>query len=257
VILNEPPQTSYDVRFQLGSIPVRIHPLFWVLVVVLGLMNGDPDGIRLLLWVGTVFVSILIHELGHIIAMRAFGESGRIVLHSFGGLAISDGASAWGRGRSPKAQIIISLAGPLAGFLFGAMFLIGFLFAGGIVKLEAGLPGILNITHLETPPGASDHIRILFLMIWFVNFYWGLLNLLPIYPLDGGQIARELFQMREPHRGIINSLWLSVFCSAAIAVYCLTTTNHFLAFFFAYFAFSSYMNIQQLRGSGFGRGSRW
>ena len=29
-------------------------------------------------------------------------------------------------------------------------------------------------------------------MLW-VNIYWGLVNLLPVYPLDGGQIARELF----------------------------------------------------------------
>ena len=37
-----------------------------------------------------------------------------------------------------------------------------------------------------------------------VNILWGLMNLLPIYPLDGGQIARELFTLSNPRQASSN-----------------------------------------------------
>ena len=44
----------------------------------------------------------------------------------------------------------------------------------------------------------------------YVNIFWGLVNLLPVYPLDGGQIARELLELASPADGVRQSLWLSV-----------------------------------------------
>ncbi len=68
----EPPRTAYDLHFQIAGIPVRVHPLFWLATLILGSNswsgdgNVDPDaGMKLLIWVGVMFVSILVHELGH------------------------------------------------------------------------------------------------------------------------------------------------------------------------------------------------
>ena len=58
-------------------------------------------------------------------------------------------------------------------------------------------------------------------LIWFllqINIFWGIINLLPVYPLDGGQIARELFVQSNPQAGIANSLRLSLTAAAGVAV---------------------------------------
>ena len=87
-MLGEPPQTQYDLRFQILGIPVRVHPFFWLVVVVLGLSGGaKTTPAELLIWAGCVFVSILVHELGHAAAALAHGWRPWITLYGFGGLA--------------------------------------------------------------------------------------------------------------------------------------------------------------------------
>ena len=54
--------------------------------------------------------------------------------------------------------------------------------------------------------------------IFFVSVMWGMVNLLPIYPLDGGQIAREIFLKLDPREGIRASLCLSIVAAVAMAV---------------------------------------
>ena len=72
-----------------------------------------------------MFVSILVHELGHAFVQRYFGGRPWITLYGFGGLASCNDCD-----RSPRSQIIISLAGPLAGFLFAVVVMIGVWLAG-------------------------------------------------------------------------------------------------------------------------------
>lgn len=255
--LNEPPPTPYDLRFRIGPVPVRVHPLFWLLTLVLGLSLARSDGWLLVIWMFVAFVSILVHELGHIMAMMSFGETGHIVLYGMGGLAIPSGHSAWGRGRSPFQQILISLAGPFAGFLLGFLAIVCFRVGGGHVEFEPGLPLGLNLTAAVPPPGMSPYVAVTCSFFWYVNWFWGLLNLLPIYPLDGGKISRELFQLWEPREGVIRSLWLSVITSGLLAaVAILQWGAMFLGFFFIYFAVTNYQMIAHLSGRGFG-GPRW
>src|SRR5262249_19430237 len=120
-MLHEPDQTQFDLRFQLFGIPVRVHPFFWLVGVILGFRalrdNPGPTGFFYLgLWLAVMFVSILVHELGHVFAGQAFGSNGHIVLYSFGGLAIgsADASERWQR-------IFVMFAGPLAGFLLLAV----------------------------------------------------------------------------------------------------------------------------------------
>src|ERR1700678_3725363 len=96
-------------HFRLGGIPVSVHPLFWLTTVIMGGNRNNPG--MLLIWVAVCFVSILLHEIGHVLAYRAFGETGGVLLYSWGGLAIPDRAVR----RTALAQVLISLAGPLAG----------------------------------------------------------------------------------------------------------------------------------------------
>src|SRR6266436_412360 len=86
----EPPQTPWDLNFEILKFPVRIHPYFWLVGLLLGLgATGEEDkGIQLLIWFVALFTSILIHELGHALMIRRFGRDAHIVLHAIGGLAI-------------------------------------------------------------------------------------------------------------------------------------------------------------------------
>src|SRR5438045_291862 len=116
----EPTSTPYDLRWRMFGIPVRVHPMFWLVSVIMG-ANAFSQGVQyLLLWVGCMFISILIHELGHVLMGQAFGAYGHIVLDGFGGLAVGSNQLdvRWQR-------IAVCFAGPLAGFLFlGGLFLV-------------------------------------------------------------------------------------------------------------------------------------
>ncbi len=191
----DPSPSPADLHFRLFGFPVRIHPFFWILCLVLG--PKEPQAA--LLWAVAVVISVLVHELGHAVLQRQFGGRPSIVLYGFGGLAIPNGppVSSW-------RQIAISLAGPGAGFLLAGLIWLG-------------------LTQLSEPLGRIPALFISSLL--FINVVWGVFNLLPIYPLDGGHVSRELLTMiLPPHRGIVASLWLSILCCglAAAAIWQLT-----------------------------------
>jgi Zn-dependent protease len=88
-----------------------------------------------------------------------------------------------------------------------------------------------------------------------INIFWGLVNLLPVYPLDGGQIARELMIQANPQEGVKQSLWLSVFTGAGLAILGAFYLNRmFMALLFGYMAYTSYAMLQMYSGGGPGWG---
>ncbi len=238
----EPATTRYDLHFRLAGVPVRVHPFFWFISALLGFTARDP--VFMVMWVGVVFVSILVHEFGHAFAMRRFGESPRIVLYSFGGLTIADPAP-WGRTwatlpRSAQEQIVISAAGPAAGFL-----LAGLVIATAVaLGFGLGFGVVTPSTSLLTSPGFKYLGELIFQLLW-VNIGWGVINLLPVHPLDGGSISRSLFVIGDPLRGVEKSLWVSVVVGAAVAVLGLIVLkNPFIGVLFGLLAFSSYSLLQ-------------
>ncbi len=161
------------LKFQLGKIPVRVQAWFFVLAAFLG-AAGDP---RLLLpWVAIVFVSVLIHELGHAMTGLAFGLQPSIELHGMGG------TTSWSSAKplSTWQRVAISLAGPFAGFAVGAL------------VFAATLKGLFPGTELW-----DDIVG----QLLFVNVGWGVLNLLPMLPLDGGNVMMALLNGMTRGRG--------------------------------------------------------
>ena len=112
MFLFEPERTAYDWHFRLFGIPIRVHPMFWLVGTILG-FNAVELGVEyLLIWIVCLFVSILIHELGHVWMGQVFGADGHIVPDVFGGLAIGSNHLP-----NPWRRIAVCLAGPVAGFL--------------------------------------------------------------------------------------------------------------------------------------------
>jgi Zn-dependent protease len=247
MFIGEPARTQGDLHFRLFGFPVRIHPFFWVVTLFLGVGGGAADPANTLIWIAVVFVSILVHELGHTFVQRYYGGEPRIVLYSFGGLAICDDCD-----RSPRSQILISFAGPAAGFLLAAL-VVGFLAAIGRFK---GVEG--SLAPIDWEPfdpqyyferGKSSPRDTLIWDLLQVNILWGLMNLLPIYPLDGGRIARELFTLTNARSGIVQSLQLSIAAASLVAIYALVKQDVFLCIMFGFLAYGSYQALQSYRNA--------
>ena len=235
----EPPPTPYDLRFKVGSLPVRVHPLFWLVAVMLGINAKDPKLVAL--WVGVVFVSILVHELGHALTARAFGWHPRIVLHTFGGLAIYQPTY-----RSRAKQMMVTAAGPLAGFLLAA-FIVVALVASHHTTTFFGLE-VGNGKNISNP-----YLYFLVSQALWLNVVWGLVNCLPILPLDGGQFAREILTGVNPRNGLLWTFQLSMLVAALVAVAgVMFRQDFFLALFFGYLAYSSYLGMNALQGDRHG-----
>lgn len=243
----EPPRSEYDIRFSLLGIPVRIHPLFWVVAIVLGIRN--PSLAFLLAWVAAVFVAILIHELGHALAMRAYGFQPSIALHGFGGLTSFGSTGSYrSAGYSALGQVVITAAGPGAGFLLAALVAVLLSFTGHEVEIW----WIMRYIPQPFTLGVGSLVATKFVNnLLVVSVLWGVVNLLPVYPLDGGQIAREVFLKASPRDGIRLSLIVSIATAVGIAVIAVTQWNeYYVAVLFAYLAYSSYAALQSYGGRG-------
>jgi stage IV sporulation protein FB len=245
-----PGPTEFDVRFRLLGVPVRIHPLFWVMAAILGWDLTQGGGTLLIIWVACVFISILVHEFGHALMARAFGAEPGVLLYSFGGLCVYENPRE-GLGR----RFLVLLMGPGAGFLLmGATIL--------VASLAFHTP-IADVWRARFAFGTPRNGAVATLFLIDINLFWGLLNLLPVMPLDGGQIATVLLSMHNRHEGRRRAYIVSLVTAGLVAIYFLRNGESFNAFMFGYLAVLSYQGLQALHyqsrygGGGFGDESDW
>lgn len=157
-----------DVRFRLFGIPVRITPWFWLISLLLA-SSRSAEPLLLLEWVAVVTVSVLVHELGHAAVVVWKGEAPWIELHGMGGSAFAPRAGTW-RGRE---RILLALAGPFAGVGFGLLVLAG-------------------VWLLPWTPAPDSLLATVLDDLLIINLGYGLLNLVPLLPLDGGHVLQEV-----------------------------------------------------------------
>ncbi len=180
------------IRFTLLGFPVTVHWMFWVVVAILGsdLAQGERGIFLLVIWVVAAFISILIHELGHTLLQRKFGARAEIILYAMGGLAVPD------RGFTRVQHILVSLAGPL-------------------LQIAVGL-GARQL--LEHSTGDAWYVTAFLWSFQWVSVFWGLLNLLPIHPLDGGQVLKGILGWRREKLAYL----VGMACAIGLAIYVLT-----------------------------------
>lgn len=206
------------LRFTLFGIPTKIHWMFWVVSALLGGIGGSnmtPDSYkRVLVWVGVCLVSILIHELGHALTARKYGARPEILLYGMGGLA-----SYPNTGRITRRQRLhIIAAGPGYGLVLGVASWLVWKFV---------LPPAYELNHL---------VWALFLALMWINLIWSLVNMLPIYPLDGGQF---LSTWMNGDKLVLRSQ-IGTGVAAAVAVYALLNKQTFMAIMFGLLAYQNY-----------------
>ena len=233
------------IPFNLFGIRVNVEPWFWLTGFLLGRgfsINDRQDFIDVGLWMLVVFVSILVHELGHALTGRRLaGGENWIRLWAFGGLAYNQG------GRfTKKTRLAMILAGPGTGFaLFGLTVAAIFILHPGVAGLHI-LDFFVRGNHaVAVNPEAyafltsgSPIVTILQNLIW-VNFWWSLANLLPVHPLDGGQAAGELIKSRKKVHTI------GLYTGLAIAILGgLALKSIFIAILFGFLAYSNFKALR-------------
>jgi len=240
-VLDIPPARRGLLNFVLFNTPVQVQPWFWVMALILGY---SQDFRATLIWMAVVFVSVLVHELGHVAAFRVFKVPSAILLYTWGGLTIPRHEA-----RGMAARIIIAVAGPLAGFCFAAAVI--FAAMNGGIQIVAQFHGWLP----EIQPAVSrssflsnPYAFVLLDDLLFVNIFWGLMNLLPIAPLDGSHVTRAIFQAVSPAGWRKPWLLVSAFTALAIAALGFYSRNLYLGIMFLLLGISS-LQMLDSRGS--------
>lgn len=211
------------MRFSLFGIPTQVEFSFWFGTVLLGMPYLQAEFKPLILvWVAVVFLSVLAHELGHALSVRAFGLHPEIRLHWVGGLTSWTG----GRDLSRPKRVFISFAGPLAGFVIA-----------GLAWLAMRAYPELGMA--SSAPLAMARSWALRFLVW-VNFFWGIVNLAPVLPLDGGHILEHAL---GPKRGRTTAA-VSMTFGTAIAVWAFLSGMQWMGFLFAMCAIQSFQRYQ-------------
>jgi stage IV sporulation protein FB len=252
IFSGEPQPTPADLAFRLADVPVRVSAWFWAAAALLGwgvcqsLAEGDQRQLLayLIVWMGVVFVSILVHEMGHALAYRRFGLDSRVVLVHFGGITIPQ---RWGGRsiRSPLERILISAAGPAAQLLLTVAIVL-------VLKI-AGYRVPFPIRAIAEPMGLyqgaripSEMVAIAILFLLQVNIFWPLLNLLPVPPLDGGQIMRDGLAAVGIADAARSAAIVGAVTGGLVAWWAYGNGQEYMAILFAVLAVSC---VQSLRGS--------
>ncbi|MDA1232041.1 MAG: site-2 protease family protein [Planctomycetota bacterium] len=190
-------ETEFDLRFRLFNVPVRVHPFFWLSAAMVTWQGGHLP--LTLIGIVCVFVSVLVHELGHALVARRYGFPSEITLVFLFGLASTTRMS-------PARNIKIGAAGPLAGLALAAIVY--------VLLLAASDDPVDFLRDYYAPNVFAVH------MMLFFGIFGNVLNFLPCLPLDGGHITENLLQIYGPRRRNLREivLQISIASSAIVAL---------------------------------------
>ena len=200
------------LKFRLFGIPVGVHATF-LFIALLGATTYR--GWDIAIWTAAAFVSILAHEMGHALVARGFqAQAVNVTLYGLGGLTAYSHTKTLTHGKS----FLISAAGSSVGIVLG-----------GAVWFAARSGWFLGVGH-----EAAVFIDTFF----FTSLVWGVLNWIPIVPLDGGHMVQHLAAMlNEEKAPLIGQIvtWIAV---AVVVPYAWLNGYTFGAIIVVMFAFS-------------------
>lgn len=158
---------------------VQVRLSIWTILVPLialeqfsrfgGLSSGEVFGLVLSHTIG-LYLVIWTHEMGHIVAGRRYHiQTSLITLSPLGGLAHLQSSPP-----SPRAEIVIALAGPATHALWLAL--------------------LWPLRQLD--PSDSLIVSYTLTNLWWLNTGLALFNLLPFFPMDGGRVLRGLLALK-------------------------------------------------------------
>jgi Zn-dependent protease len=173
-----------------------------------------------------LFLIVTLHEFGHALACRQVGGTAdHIVLWPLGGVAYVNPP------QRPGATLWSIAAGPLVNVA-----LIPVVYALGVGGRAAGL--------WQIAPDLHELLR----TIWAINFWLLIFNILPIYPLDGGQILRSLlwFVMGRA-RSLMTAAIIGILGAAGFIVLAMKDQDIWLGAIAIFVLVTAWSGLQQAR----------
>lgn len=225
------------IRLRIRSIPVEVHATHLMISAFLawGFLGFDGPGtwpkqvlandahpfhlpttvLVVLCWMALVSLSVLVHELGHAFAARAFGAKPSIQLVGLGGLTRAEGVERleWWQ------DLLFTLAGPAAGLALGV-------FAG--LLYFVGLP---------------DPIRYFAKGMAIANLWWTVMNLLPISTLDGGRITTLVLTQVMGRPGFLVAQLIALALAALVLLFAVAVRQPLVAVVVALMVMRTFANI--------------
>lgn len=198
----------------------RQNPMFWSLSLtrIAGIdirLSWMLPAVALLFWVQLgweigltyftfLFLAVLLHEFGHVIAARMTGGSAdEIILSPIGGLAMAQ------PGPGLAAQLLTVGAGPFVNLILFAL-----LFPGWYAPAE--IWEALNLIRLPIGALHAERLSIdLMLLAFAVNWSLLAINLLPVLPFDGGQMTQAVLMHRYPPDMVFRGMLYFGYATAA------------------------------------------
>jgi Zn-dependent protease len=207
------------------SIDVDFNFIFLVLFFVV--LNYDQSaGVQYAIWIPILFVSVLVHELAHaaMIGVLGFGSS-HVVLSGMGGVTFNQ------RRARPWQDLLISVAGPAASF--------------GLYFLAVWLTNHVAIIR-------TDRMLVALMpRLAGANVFWGIFNLIPVPPLDGGHATREFFRMFLSERSAFTvSIWIAMVVGGLVAIAALVLRQFFIGLYIAWFVYMAFQQWQYFKRHG-------
>lgn len=188
----------------LVGVPIFLHWTAALMVYSAWSLSGGSGLEGFILVLISLIAAIVLHELGHGLTARALGAFGiTITLWAFGGLCKST--------RDPARvgrEIAIVAAGP-------AVSLVLWLGTEWTAQaLDAGFPGMLDRQPL---------LAVFLGEFSFINFLLLMFNILPIFPLDGGQLTFHLLRLAIRDVMVVAKISLFLAVMGALAYFCYAT----------------------------------
>lgn len=211
------------MRFSFLNIPVYIHPTFWIFILLYSSYFHQISVIHAAIAGAVIFLSLLVHEFGHALTAKFFGARPSVTFEAFGGYA-----SYQGEMMSPTQRFIITLNGPL--------------FQSSLI--------LISYLLLEQNIFQNEFVLFTLLLTQKLNIIWVLLNLLPVHPLDGGQMLGNLLERKYGMKGYRASIYLSILCVAVAAPFLYMKGYEFFSFLLAFLGIQNYQRLSIIPKTG-------
>ena len=217
--------------FRVLGVPVRLHFTFIILAAFLmasGLGGRSSTGYAV--YVGGLFLSVLLHELGHTLVSSQYGiPTIEIVMFPIGGV------SRLARRARPSEELWIALAGPTVNLVLAVM----------LYFIATSRTPILNLSGIGRP--TDDNLAT---QLFLGNLALAGFNLLPAFPMDGGRILRAVLARFKPETEATRIAALAGrLLSISLALYALLSGQYLLVFA----AFFVYLGAAQEAAAALGR----
>lgn len=179
------------LKFSLGDVPVRVHFSF----LLIALIFPQQRIVDIVAWVLVAFLAVLLHEAGHAFTARHYGATPvTITLFALGGVTVYPA----NEDLTPARRLLISAMGSIVGIVTGGIVAL-FWFAGAF-------------------DSASTVVRVAAGGYMWAGLGWGVLNWIPIRPLDGGAMLTSFLEIVWPSRALPVAKAISVLFGLAASL---------------------------------------